>query len=182
MCLSRSLTFSRHLTLNKVSLDLTSRRASAPTNTRSRSKHTSTSNNLYPRYKPIEDIEPFERYTAGGYCPIQIGDCFHSSRYQVVHKLRFGASSTTWIARDKHLAKYVAIKIAVSRLGYRPIDSIVLKRLWNGDRNAAITHVGTAMIPEMLDEFELKGSDIHGARGRHHCLVTTLARMSLSEA
>jgi serine/threonine protein kinase len=38
------------------------------------------------------------------------------------------------------------------------------------------------MIPEMLDEFEVEGQEIQGARRRHHCLVTTPARMSISEA
>jgi serine/threonine-protein kinase SRPK3 len=37
-------------------------------------------------------------------------------------------------------------------------------------------------ITEMLDDFEAKGPEIEGTRGKHHCLITTLARMDISEA
>jgi serine/threonine-protein kinase SRPK3 len=33
-----------------------------------------------------------------------------------------------------------------------------------------------------LDEFKVKGPEIQGVRRRHHCLVTTPARMNISEA
>jgi serine/threonine protein kinase len=132
-------------------------------------------------YESIEDIEPFERYTAGGYYPVQIGDQFCSSRYHIVHKLGYGTSSTTWLARDEHSAKYVAIKFAVSDLD-RPFESAILGALRDKERRIGTAHAGTTMIPEMLDEFKVEGPEIHGARREHHCLVITPARMSISEA
>jgi serine/threonine-protein kinase SRPK3 len=33
-----------------------------------------------------------------------------------------------------------------------------------------------------LDEFKVEGPEIQGVRRRHHCLVTTPARMNISEA
>lgn len=38
------------------------------------------------------------------------------------------------------------------------------------------------MIPGILGEFEVEGPEIQDARRKHHCLVTTPARMSISEA
>jgi serine/threonine protein kinase len=123
-------------------------------------------------YEPIETIEPFERYAAGGYYyPVRIGDQFCSSRYHIVHKLGHEASSTTWLARDENLAKYVAIKFAVSELGH-PFESAILRILQDGK---------SLLIPEILDEFEVEGPEIQGVRRRHHCLVTIPARMNISE-
>lgn len=84
------------------------------------SKQDSASKTYRTRYAPIEDIDPFERYTAGGYLPVRLGDQFHSSPYRIVHKLGYETSSTMWLARDECLAKYVAIKIAVPNLA-RPL-------------------------------------------------------------
>ena len=60
------------------------------------------------------DLEVFENYTIEGYHPTKIGDTFHRDRYQVVHKLGFGGYSTIWLARVKHLQRYVSLKILVA--------------------------------------------------------------------
>jgi hypothetical protein len=129
----------------------------------------------------IEDIEPLWRYGPGGYYPVRIGERFASSRYQVVHKLGHGASSTIWLARDEHLAKYVAIKVAVSELD-RPFESAVLRTLRDGEVCPATADAGMTIIPEILDEFEMEGPEIQGVKAKHHCLVTTPASMSIVEA
>lgn len=145
------------------------------------SDHASASKISSAMYEWIEDIEPFERYAAGGYYPVRIGDKFCSDRYHIVHKLGYGASSTTWLARDERLDKYVAIKFAISALE-RPFESGILRTLRDGEGCVGKAHSGIAMIPEMLDEFEVEGPEIQGVRGKHHCLVTTPARMNMSEA
>lgn len=150
----------------------------APPYTLPKTDHASASKIPWPIYNPVEDIEPFERYTAGGYYPVGLGDRSHTSRYHVVHKLGYGASSTTWLARDQRLAKYVALKIAVSDLEWPP-ESAILKELRDGERHMETPH---HLVPEILDEFEVEGPEIHGARGKHRCLVMTPAKMGFSEA
>jgi serine/threonine-protein kinase SRPK3 len=128
-----------------------------------------------------ESVEPFEEYTAGGYYPLQIGHRLGPSRYHIVHKLGHGGSSTIWLARDQRMARYVAVKIAVSDLD-RPFESSILRSLWSDKEFTGNTQAGVAIIPEVLDEFEVEGPEIEGSRRKHHCLVTEPARMSLAEA
>lgn len=54
-------------------------------------------------YNPSEDVEDLCYYKPGGYHPVKLGDLFPSkecSRYRVLHKLGWGASSTVWLATD----------------------------------------------------------------------------------
>ena len=135
----------------------------------------------FPWYHPVTGIEPFGRYGAGGYYPVRIGDQLCSSRYRIVHKLGYGGYSTIWLARDERSAKFVAIKIAVSELD-RPIESAILRTLWDEESCTIRSHVGVALVPDILDEFEVEGPEIKGVRGKHQCLVTTPARMTISAA
>ena len=135
----------------------------------------------YVKYYWIEDVEPLWRYCAGGYYPARIGEQFCSSRYCIVHKLGHGASSTIWLARDTHSAKYVAIKIAVSELG-SPFESAILRSLWDKEGCTIKSDSGVALIPDILDEFVVEGPEIKGVRRKHQCLVTTVARVSMSGA
>jgi hypothetical protein len=132
-------------------------------------------------YQPMEEIEPFYRYCAGGYYPVRIGDQFCSSRYRIVHKLGYGISSTIWLARDEHMARYVAIKFAVSALG-RPFESGIIRTLWDEEGCTVKSPAGVALVPDILDEFEVEGPEIEGVRWKHQCLVTTAARMSVKDA
>lgn len=136
---------------------------------------------LAAMYVPIEDIEPFERYTAGGYFPVELGDQFCSSRYRIVHKLGHGASSTIWLARDAHLHRYVAMKFLVSDLDHRQ-ESSILDKLRDGQNDYTQSNAQLGMIPELLDEFQVEGPDIQGVTSKHRCLVMLPARMSISDA
>lgn len=51
-----------------------------------------------PLHEKIEE-ELFPDYLASRYYPVRIGEVL-KSRYQIVGKLGFGASSTVWLARD----------------------------------------------------------------------------------
>ena len=53
-----------------------------------------------PMYVPIEDVEPLERYTFGGYHPASIGELL-VNRYQIVQNLGYGTYSTTRLAKDR---------------------------------------------------------------------------------
>jgi serine/threonine-protein kinase SRPK3 len=51
-----------------------------------------------PLSQAIEE-ETIPDYVASRYYPVRIGEVFQD-RYQVVSKLRFGTSSTAWLAQD----------------------------------------------------------------------------------
>jgi hypothetical protein len=143
--------------------------------------HTPDSTDPFQIYDFIEDVEPLWRYAAGGYYPVQIGEQFCKSRYRIVHKLGYGASSTTWLARDEKLVKYVAIKFAISGPD-SPVESAIMKVLRDGEENDAKSYAAITMIPEVLDEFEKEGPEIEDTRRKHQCLVTTPARMDVAQA
>jgi hypothetical protein len=65
-----------------------------------------------------------------------------------------GNSSTTWLPHDERLAKYVAIKFAVSELD-RSFKDTVLTNLWDGEIYSAKVRADIVMITEILDEFEV---------------------------
>ncbi|OJJ45152.1 hypothetical protein ASPZODRAFT_134565 [Penicilliopsis zonata CBS 506.65] len=125
-------------------------------------------------YVPIEGVEKLERYRAGGYHPVAIGDRFHN-RYRVVQKLGHGSYSTIWLAQDERFNnKYVAIKVCTA--DSNPHELNVLLDL---SRSRQISHdsLGQAMIPSILDTFKIQGPN-----GTHACYVTRPARMSLSDS
>ena len=129
----------------------------------------STSEVLYERL--IEDVERIEYYQEGGYHPVEIGDYFHD-RYRLVHKLGHGTYSTIWLARDERSNRYVAIKICTA-----DSDSVETEVLSQLSQPLKSPDIGTTMIPSILDRFTIQGPS-----GNHACLVTSPARMSLSEA
>ncbi|PYI21633.1 kinase-like protein [Aspergillus violaceofuscus CBS 115571] len=131
------------------------------------------SDDLGPRisYEPQEGVERLEEYRPGGYHPMQIGDVL-KSRYRVVHKLGHGSYSTIWLARDRQVEKYVAVKISKADSKSQEIDIIsALSRL----HYPAVDSPGQTMIPWILDTF-----NVDGPNGTHACHVTTPARASLS--
>ncbi|KAL3484506.1 kinase-like domain-containing protein [Aspergillus germanicus] len=58
----------------------------------------------------ILEEERFELFKKGHYYPVNIGGVF-SSKYQVIRKLRFGVTSTVWLARDLVGHQYVTLKV-----------------------------------------------------------------------
>lgn len=123
------------------------------------------------RYVPVEEVEKLEKYQPGGYHPIMIGDVLRS-RYRVAHKLGHGTYSTTWLCRDYHLNKYVAVKVGTAESNVREVD--VLDYL---NHSPPLDHPGRAMIPPVQDRFV-----VHGPNGNHPCYVTAIARCSVSGA
>jgi hypothetical protein len=55
-----------------------------------------TSMVMAPRFIPLrlDAIEDIKDYQPGGYRPISVGDTFDHGHFRVLHKLRFGGSST----------------------------------------------------------------------------------------
>ncbi|CAG8907939.1 unnamed protein product [Penicillium egyptiacum] len=120
-------------------------------------------------YEPIEAIEKLESYSVGGYHPIAIGDQFHD-RYRIVHKLGHGTYSTIWLAQDRKFNRYVAVKVCTA--DSNPLELDVLSDLSSPQQSQG-TSLGRAMIPSVLDAF-----NIHGPNGTHACYVTTPARIN----
>jgi hypothetical protein len=58
----------------------------------------------------------------------------------------------------------------------------MLKGLLDNKEGEQQRRSGMAMIPEMLDEFEVEGPEMEGVKGTHHCLVAGVARMSVVQA
>lgn len=132
-----------------------------------------TNDGSHVRYMPLEDVEKLDGYRPGGFHPMAIEDLLHD-RYLVVHKLGFGAYSTTWLARDQTACRYVAIKVALAASDSH--ESIILHHLGGADLGYEV-HPGKAIIPPLMDEFVLNGPN-----GRHRCFVTVPAGMSIDEA
>jgi hypothetical protein len=57
----------------------------------------------HPKYynSRLDDVEDLEKYRPGGYHPVSIGDIFSRGRYEVLHKLGYGGSSTVWLVLDR---------------------------------------------------------------------------------
>ncbi|RSL98212.1 hypothetical protein CDV31_012697 [Fusarium ambrosium] len=122
-------------------------------------------------YEHIDDVERLEYYRPGGYHPIGIGDHLYE-RYRVVHKLGYGTFSTTWLAHDKALSKYVAVKVGTADSDQRDVD--ILSRLSSSTLQDG--DPGKDFILPVLDRFS-----VHGPNGTHPCFVATPARCSLAD-
>ncbi|RAL10225.1 kinase domain-containing protein [Aspergillus homomorphus CBS 101889] len=120
--------------------------------------YSSSTRHSWLQYRLIEGVEDLGRYCPGGYYPLQIGNQLHDGRYQVVDKLGFREYSTIWLARDLQKAKYVAVKVITAE----------------GSSSTRPPAPGREIIPPLLDDFWVLGPN-----GKHKCIVTLAARMSL---
>ena len=119
-----------------------------------------------PEYEYIEGVEPLERYRPGGYHPINLGDKLCQERYQVLHKLGYGGTSTTWLAEDRSSRQLVAIKIMTTESTHTSQELAFLCGL-----------VGQRFVRQLLDTFSLEGPN-----GTHTCLVLEARGCSLHAA
>lgn len=135
----------------------------------------STACNVFPSYEcvyfPEVGLEDFENYTIGGYHPTSIRATFQNGRYEIVYKRGFGACSLIWLARNKHLQRFVSLKILVANKSFKSTEGNILRVLC---RNNA-THSGRQFIPNLLDEFLFDGPN-----GHHVCLVQEPARCNIA--
>ena len=66
------------------------------------------------RHEVDDYTEPVQRYTAGLFYPICIGEVLVET-YRIEHKLGDGRFSTVWLARDIQNEKDVALKIMINQ-------------------------------------------------------------------
>lgn len=121
------------------------------------------------QYRLIEDVEDLDRYHPGGYHPLQVGDALDNARYRVIDKLGYGGYSTIWLAQDLRKARYVAVKVITADASGYTQEARLISSLGN-----APSRPGRGVIPPLLDEFWVAGPN-----GRHKCIVTPPAQMSL---
>ncbi|PWY91851.1 kinase-like protein [Aspergillus sclerotioniger CBS 115572] len=111
------------------------------------------------QYQLIEDVEDLDRYRQGGYHPLRIGDALN--RY-----------STTWLAQDLQRPRYVALKVITADASGSTNEATIIRSL-----QELSDKLGKEIVPPLLDEFWVSGPN-----GKHRCVVTPPARMSLFDA
>ncbi|PKY04968.1 kinase-like protein [Aspergillus campestris IBT 28561] len=125
------------------------------------------------QYMPIEYVEDLDRYCPGGYHPLQVGDTLDNGQYKLVDKLGYGGYSTTWLARDlKKKDRYVAVKVITADASASTSEASLIHAL-----GKAPSKPGKEIIPSVLDQFWAISPN-----GKHRCIVTPPARMSLFDA
>ncbi|KAI0889308.1 kinase-like domain-containing protein [Annulohypoxylon maeteangense] len=118
------------------------------------------------------DLEGRERYRPGGYHPIHFNDYLDpENRFQVVHKLGWGNSSTVWLCYDEKCRYYKSVKVMTAEESVEECPELrILKALADvSDKELRENHLN---IPR--DHFW-----INGPNGRHLCLVSDLLGPSL---
>ncbi|EKM75278.1 hypothetical protein AGABI1DRAFT_123298 [Agaricus bisporus var. burnettii JB137-S8] len=124
------------------------------------------SNGRFERIRASQLIEEenLPDYLATRYYPVRIGNVL-ASRYQVVGKLGYGATSTVWMARDLLGHRHVALKIFIhsGSLGCDPSHELsAYQRLDQGPAS----HPGRQAVRALFNSFTISGPD-----GAHQCLV-----------
>ncbi|TVY37631.1 Serine/threonine-protein kinase [Lachnellula occidentalis] len=104
--------------------------------------------------------EKYDDFKEGIYYPVNIGDVF-ASKYQVVGKLGFGATSTVWLERDLQLHSYATLKV-FTREGVDPEELNVYKSLSAGNASS----LGRRHVRTALDVFTIPRQG-----GDHKCLI-----------
>ncbi|EJU01690.1 kinase-like protein [Dacryopinax primogenitus] len=120
-----------------------------------------------------DDVEDLEYYRPGGYCPIMLHSWLCNGRYEVLHKLGSGGSSTQWLARDHEDGILVAIKVLAAELQENAnTELLTAQRL----RSIVVDSSSLQHIRVPLSNF-LETS----ANGLHTCLVQPLTGPSLRQ-
>ncbi|KAL2061510.1 hypothetical protein VTL71DRAFT_6887 [Oculimacula yallundae] len=103
-----------------------------------------------------------EEYRPGRFHPVQFGDLFKDGRYKVIRKMGYGSFSTVWLAVDKELARYVALKVLVAKESPTSKELPILEHI----ARSSASYPGSKHVISMLDNFTHKGPN-----GTHLCLV-----------
>ncbi|KAI2602112.1 kinase-like protein [Hypoxylon sp. NC1633] len=113
-----------------------------------------------------EETLPF--YDPRLFYPVRIGEVF-GKRYQVVAKLGYGTTSTTWLCHDLLDHRYVTSKVHINALpSNRELD------IYQYLRGVESDHPGREMIRMLEDSFKLQGP-----HGTHDIFVLPPLGLSL---
>ncbi|KAJ7220556.1 kinase-like domain-containing protein [Mycena pura] len=109
-------------------------------------------------------------YRLQGLHPVHLGDSFADGRYEVVHKLGNGQSSTCWLVYDTKTRTYASLKIIVASKSVTEVA--VLQHL---EATFDANEEGSDRVVRMFDHF------VHeGPNGRHQCIVGEVLGPSLA--
>ncbi|KAI1379630.1 kinase-like domain-containing protein [Hypoxylon crocopeplum] len=113
------------------------------------------------------EVEDREKYRPGGYHPIHFNDYIDSNqRFNVIHKLGWGVSSTVWLCLDRKYRLYRSVKIMTAEQSAEDCPELqIMKAL--GDIDQKELQENYIIIP---DEYFW----IEGPNGRHLCFVSEL--------
>ncbi|KAL0950832.1 hypothetical protein HGRIS_007593 [Hohenbuehelia grisea] len=104
-----------------------------------------------------------------GFARFQIGDAIGpDQRYSITRKLGWGMHSSTWLAHDTVLKKYVAVKALTGHI----TEMYDCAAVWEADALRLLSYPPVSKhCVTLLDEFTVKG---HESAGSHLCLVMPL--------
>ncbi|RMY93362.1 hypothetical protein D0862_09238 [Hortaea werneckii] len=116
--------------------------------------------------------ETVPNYDASRYYPVEIRDIFQG-RYEVLGKLGYGATSTTWFCRDQYDEDFKVLKICIHESG-KPLREEDAYSQFSGLRTSNVGYFFTRMAE---DVFELSGP----SGFQHTCFVFTPAACTVWE-
>ncbi|KAI2465853.1 kinase-like domain-containing protein [Annulohypoxylon bovei var. microspora] len=118
------------------------------------------------------DVEDRERYRPGGYHPVHLNDYLDpENRFQVIHKLGWGISSTVWLCYDDKSRSYRSIKIMTAEESAEECRELqILKNL---------AHIGYNELRDNYINLPREHFWVDGPNGRHICFVSDLLGPSL---
>ncbi|KAI0111722.1 kinase-like domain-containing protein [Daldinia grandis] len=125
-----------------------------------------------PAVEDTGEVEDRERYRPGGYHPIHFNDNLGpNERFNVIHKLGWGVSSTVWLCFDKEFGYYRSVKVMAADESIEECPELqIMKALSDiSRRELEDNHI---IIPH--EYFWLQGPN-----GRHLCLISNLLGPSL---
>ncbi|KAL0954338.1 hypothetical protein HGRIS_003336 [Hohenbuehelia grisea] len=104
-----------------------------------------------------------------GWARFEFGDAVGpDQRYTIARKLGWGMHSSTWLAHDTVLKKYVAVKALTGHM----TDMYNRALFWEADALRLLSHQPALKhCVKLLDEFTIQGG---GSAGSHLCLVMPL--------
>jgi serine/threonine-protein kinase SRPK3 len=132
----------------------------------------------------LDHTEDVENYRAGGYHPVSIGHIIKEGRYEILHKLGYGAFATVWLARDlsheiqkSTLGSLVCLKISIATPAEQNVETY-------GEVQIPRVLVTTGRCKEFLCAHILPAAEPfieHGPNGFCLCVVLAVAGPSLLE-
>jgi serine/threonine-protein kinase SRPK3 len=136
----------------------------------------------------LERVENVQKYQAGGFHPISVGQIMKGGPYEIVHKLGYGGIATVWLARDlapdcgnRALGPLVCLKVISATHSLDAIEA-------SAEVEIPPILLGTSAIDDETRHFirtHILHNDEpfieHGPNGSHLCVVSEIAGPSISD-